>query len=98
METQLVEPIGLGNCPEENVFRLAGGSSLCNLNELHAALVSMDEYTFRYHVNSDNNKNDFASWVKDVLGDKVLARQLNNVLDQKKYAKIVAKRIKKLQA
>lgn len=52
----------LKEVPKENYFYLVNGTALKSLNELKAALVDMDNETFRHHVNEE--RNDFSNWVK----------------------------------
>ncbi len=52
--------------------------------------------TFHYHVNP--YKNDFANWVNDVIGDKILADELRKVKTRKSMARHVRMRIKQLEA
>jgi hypothetical protein len=58
----------------ENRFWVNDGNVLKNLQELPGALRNMDAETFMHHVNDE--KNDFANWVNDVVGEKTLARDL----------------------
>ena len=67
----------LGNVPKDKVFVCYGGSVVKNMDELAAALRVMSTETFRYHVTGI--KNDFSTWVRDVIGDVTLARQLQEV-------------------
>ena len=56
-------------------FFASNGLVIKNLYDLASAFESMDEYTFSQHVNEQ--KNDFASWTREVLGQHQLASQLN---------------------
>ncbi len=62
-ETVLEEP--------RRYFWLATGEPLRSIRELANTLPRMSEETFRHHVNED--RNDFARWVKDVFGEERLA-------------------------
>ncbi|MBN1152663.1 MAG: hypothetical protein JXA58_05570 [Dehalococcoidia bacterium] len=64
----------LSNVPEAFTFRCHNGDTYWNLRDLTRAVGSMRDDVFTYHVNE--NKNDFASWVADVIGDHALAREL----------------------
>jgi hypothetical protein len=55
-------------------LRLADGQKVKNLKDLLSALKNMQESTFSKH--RSGVRNDFSSWVKDVIKDKALARQL----------------------
>ena len=58
----------------EQYFYLHNGIPIKNLAELIDQLVNMDQELFHYHVNPENN--DFANWVRDVFGEKELARRM----------------------
>ena len=64
----------LGDAAPEMCFWLNNGPILKNLEELANALPEMSSETFHHHVNSE--KNDFSSWIKDVIGDQKLANDL----------------------
>ena len=87
----------LSDCPQGTEFWTCHGTIIKNIYELRDTIKGLNEYAFKYHVNEDNKKNDFAEWIADVLGDDELARDLENVMDKKEYLKIIEKRIKKLE-
>ena len=58
----------------EQCFWVNNGPILKNMEELANALPDMADDTFRHHVN--NEKNDFSSWVRDIIGDQKLANDL----------------------
>lgn len=63
-----------GEAPEKYHFILANGDKLKDLKDLNKALEKMPEDIFRHHVNE--MKNDFSTWVKDVLKEDNLANDL----------------------
>ncbi|MCH7850419.1 MAG: hypothetical protein IH845_02140 [Nanoarchaeota archaeon] len=72
-----------------NVFYCANGDSFKNIMDLGNSLDLMDDETFAHHVNFE--KNDFATWVYDVIGDVELAntlRELENLEDTKREVRI----------
>jgi hypothetical protein len=85
----------LNSVPEDKVFWSHDGAVLHNMAELSQALNGISNETFAYHVNPE--KNDFANWVKDVIGDGVLATHLFRSLDRESAAKQVSERLKVLQ-
>ena len=87
----------LSDCPQGLEFWTCHGTIIKNIYELHDTIQGLNEYAFRYHVNKDNHKNDFAEWIIDVLGDSELAHKLAGVLDKKKYLSIIEKRIKEFE-
>jgi len=64
----------LSNVPEQFTFRCQDGGVFWNLRDLARAVSSMNEEVFSHHVN--DQKNDFATWIADVIGDHTLAREL----------------------
>ena len=65
----------LGEAPIEHHFVVADGRKLKNILELADALETMSEEIFRHH--SNDLKNDFSSWVKDVFYDHSLAEDIS---------------------
>ncbi len=86
----------LRHVPEVKRFHCHDGGILNNLYELKTALNKMSGPTYRHHVTEE--KNDFASWVREVLGDDKLGSDLAKCADQKEAAHKVAERITWLQA
>jgi len=58
----------------DQYFYLKNGIPLKSLAELIDQLVDMDQELFKQHVYKKNN--DFANWVRDVFGEKELARRM----------------------
>jgi hypothetical protein len=76
-------------------FFCQDGCAIKNLTELVDCLNHMTVEAFRYHVTSE--KNDFSNWVRDVLGDEILAVKLNNISNPLEASKIVANKMTWLQ-
>jgi len=83
----------LQECLEDQALWINNGPIVRTFPELVRAAESMDDRTFRYHVNEDNNKNDFADWLRNVFGDREFAMQLEGVMDRKVYLKILKDRL-----
>lgn len=81
----------LGDVPEEKRFFCCDGQVFKNLQELVTALKGMKEETFRYH--SNETKSDFSNWVRDVIGDEKLSKDLRKSTTQDQAARKVADRI-----
>jgi len=81
----------LADVPQDKQFWCVHGRMLKNLAELEAALKEMSNDTFRYH--SNETKSDFSNWVRDVIGDEKLARDLKKSANRLEAAKDVANRI-----
>ncbi|MEK6808158.1 MAG: DUF5752 family protein [Nanoarchaeota archaeon] len=61
----------------EFYFRLNNGAVVKSIPELADALSKIPEDIFNYH--SNDNRNDFSSWIRDVFGEKELAEELSKV-------------------
>ncbi len=81
----------LADVPDDIFFRCCDGQILRNLRELANVLAGMDSEVFVYHVTE--GKNDFSTWVRDVIGDEKLARDLKKSLSKDQAAKAVSSRI-----
>jgi hypothetical protein len=81
----------LGDVAEEKRFWCIDGRYLKNLEELKVALEEMSDETLNHHLSGA--KNDFANWVKDVIGDEKLARDLRKSTNRTQAAKAVSQRI-----
>ena len=81
--------------PKDKCFSCEDGFIFTNLEDLAGGLNSMKVATFKYHVNSE--KNDFCTWVYDVIGDIDLANTLRSCKEKKAAAKLVRKRIDDLK-
>lgn len=55
-------------------FNLHKGGVIKSIPGLHQAMLSMDQEIFNHHVN--DQKNDFATWVKEAAKDELLAQKL----------------------
>ena len=86
----------LSKVPEEYIFWCQDGHVFRNMSELGEALASMSDETFTFHSNSE--KNDFANWVRDIIGDGKLARDLARSQNRAQAAKKVAERVDFLKA
>ena len=69
------------------------GPIVGNLKDFLNSLRNMDAETFRYHVNEQ--RNDFAKWVEDIMQDQGLAKLLQSIKEKKKYVQAVEKHLKK---
>ena len=77
--------------PARDVFRCHDGSVFTSLRELAEGFVAMSDETFAYHSNSE--RQDFSNWVKDVIGDELLANELSNADSRLQAAEYVVVRI-----
>ena len=86
----------LGNVPNEYIFRCNDGHIFKNMTELRDGLKVMSEETFSFHANA--KKNDFSNWVRDIITDNKLARDLLKNTSRADAYKSVAVRVKSLSA
>jgi hypothetical protein len=86
----------LANVPEEYNFRCCDGHIFRSMKELGEAFTSMPDETFSVHANQ--SKNDFSNWVRDVIKDEKLARDLAKSTTSAQAAKSVAARLAFLQS
>jgi hypothetical protein len=89
--TKSVAEKRLGDVDHDKQFWCHDGHYLKNLRELESALEQMTEETFRYHANEA--KSDFSNWVRDIIGDEKLSRDLKKSATRAQAAKSVAARI-----
>ncbi|MBN1691359.1 MAG: hypothetical protein JW901_10075 [Dehalococcoidia bacterium] len=85
----------LRHVSDEKRFYCHDGKILNNVFDLKDALEQTDQACYNHHVNDE--KNDFARWVLEVLGDEKLANDLRKAPSQKDAAAIVKGRISWLQ-
>lgn len=75
-------------------FKIHMGATVKNLEELADAIEIMDEETFKHHVTKD--RNDFHNWVRDIITDTELAKNLINSKKRKVAAEHIRKRVEEL--
>ena len=85
----------LGNVPAESAFVLFNGPKINNLFELAEALESMKETSFRHHVTGQ--KNDFSSWIRDIIGDNELAAKIMTTNNRSRMSSIVRDRVEQFE-
>jgi len=86
----------LVDVPDEKRFWCHDGKLIKNLGELEKALNDMRDETFHYH--SGEGRNDFSSWIRDVVGDDKLAKDLSKAKSRIQASKAVAQRVSFLQS
>jgi hypothetical protein len=93
--TGVIARTWLADVPDNKRFWCCDGKVIKNLAELEAAFHQMDIGTFKYHCNE--TKCDFGNWIRDVIGDAKLARDLMKSTEPTQAADYVAARIKWLE-
>lgn len=86
----------LDNVPDQYTFYCSDGSRLWSMRDLQDELLKMADDTFSYH--SDHDKTDFSNWVKDIIGDEKLARDLAKAKGRLEAANAVTSRIVLLES
>jgi len=89
--TKSVAEKRLADVSQDKQFWCQDGRGLKSLQELESALREMGEDTFRHH--SSEARNDFSNWVRDVIGDEKLARDLSKSKTKTQASGNVAGRI-----
>ena len=77
----------------EKWFKLADGRILKTLDDLIDTLGKMDDSVFHSHVNDE--RNDFATWVYDVFGEKELSRKMSKCLFKQEMVIVVRNHLNK---
>jgi hypothetical protein len=81
----------LADVPPEKQFWCCDGRVMRNLSELAAALKEINDETFAQH--SNESKSDFSNWVREVIGDEKLAKDLKKSKSRSGAVKVVDSRI-----
>lgn len=81
----------MNDVPEEFVFRCSDGRTFRNIQELKDGLETMGDEAFASHVSAD--KNDFGNWVRDIIKDGKLARDLVKSSSRTRTAKAIGERL-----
>jgi hypothetical protein len=81
------------NANDANAFWLHNGDAIRNIHDLKHAFDIMTQEQFTYHLNQD--KNDFALWVQNVLQDNECAEDLTRAKTRLGASRILFKHLKK---
>lgn len=81
----------LGNVPEEYSFKVHGGGNIGSMKELGEVLPGMSEESYAFHANTE--KNDFSNWVREVIHDDKLSRDLSKSHSKSQASKRTTERI-----
>lgn len=86
----------LAGVPEEYAFWCHDGRVFRDIRDLRDALNSMSDQGFSYH--SNESKKDFSNWVRNVIGDETLAKDLEAASSREQAARIVEERFSLLSS
>jgi uncharacterized protein DUF5752 len=93
MDLKILREKVLSDTPPDQAFWTCHGTVCRNIYELCRTIKAQSNESFTYHVNKDNQKNDYADWIRGVLVDEELANRLIEVYDKDLYADIIQQRI-----
>ncbi|MBI2866036.1 MAG: hypothetical protein HYX99_01575 [Chloroflexi bacterium] len=85
----------LADVPQEKRFWCQDGRVLGNIQELESALPNLSPDAWQHHTGQ--GRNDFANWVRDVIGDSRLAADLLKSPTPGAAAQAIRARITQLQ-
>jgi hypothetical protein len=85
----------LEDVPPEKVFRFENGTAARNIYELLDHLQNMDSAQFSRYSNKE--KDDFAKWINEVIGDNKLGASLQKIKDKSAYETQIEQRIRNLE-
>ena len=74
-------------------FHTKNGDVIRSLDEFISVLQILDNTTFNYHVNA--NKNDFATWVRDVFNENEMASLIQNIQSKQEMIDILEQQMKR---
>jgi len=84
----------MAKVPQHLSFWLCTNENLRTLADVSEALSKANDDVFRYHVNRD--KNDFEAWIRDVVRDKDLAREIARVKTRETLIRKISERLAEL--
>jgi hypothetical protein len=85
----------LGDVKPEETFRVHDGREIKNLKQYLKVLNDISDESFRKHVNEE--KNDFANWIRHSIGDQELADQMDKTKEFDETKRLVEERIELLE-
>ncbi len=85
----------LARVPMHASFWLCTNENLRSIADVSKALEKASDDVFRYHVNRD--KNDFEVWIRDVVKDKDLAREIARVKTRETLIRKITERVEALR-
>ncbi len=86
----------LGKVSLTDGFWLCTNENLRSLDELSAALQKADNDVFRYHITRD--RNDFEVWIREIVKDKELAREIARVKTKETLIRKITERTEELKS
>jgi len=81
----------LEDVPWDNSLRLSNGKTVHGLEQLPMVIKFSDDEVFDSHVTAD--KNDFANWIRNIIGDVELADKLLTIRTKDEFLKFMEQAI-----
>ena len=81
----------LSKVHKDKAFWLCTNENLFSLASLLASLEKVTDEVFRYHITRD--KNDFEKWIRDVVKDRELAREIARVKTKETLIRKINERV-----
>ncbi len=78
--------------PPDKILRLHNDMLVVTPSSLYSEVEAMKDSDYEFHVNAD--KNDFADWFRNAVGDQELADHLDETKDRKEILDLLDKRAK----
>ncbi|RLJ02584.1 MAG: alpha-amylase [Candidatus Aenigmatarchaeota archaeon] len=94
IKTNYMDKNFLRRVEEGKEFYCRNGKIICSLEELAREIKKLDPETFLHHVNEE--KNDFANWIENVIGDIVLANRIKRIKRQSTMSRVITARVARL--
>jgi hypothetical protein len=85
----------LGPVEPQYYFYAKDGTVVKSLVDLARAVELMDETSFKHHVT--DSRNDFASWINDIIKDKSLANEVKGLRSKEAVLRKIEERILQLR-
>jgi hypothetical protein len=78
----------------EKAFWINNGPVVHSLKELASVIQTLTPQQFAHHVTKE--RNDFAKWIQDVIGDRHLAKRVKSLKNKDAVAGVVTEHIESL--
>ena len=85
----------LEDVPWDSSLKLSDGKTIHSLEQLPVVLMFCDDAVFDSHVNSQ--KNDFANWIRDVIGYGELADKVSTIKNKEEFLKLLEQSINEIK-
>lgn len=77
IDVQQLKATTLANVPEDKAFYVCRGDRIHNVCDLANCIESLSPEQFEHHVDDVKKTTHFSSWIANVLGNPLLARDVD---------------------